>query len=363
MTAHHRFRKVIAVAAGAFIASTALTAAVVAPADAGVPKHKHELSIYKAEQYIKLDTHDLTEATVSCFNNDTAIDGMWMLRSVDKAPVGGDPDEDPDFPSTGGGAYNDLRDVSVLASYPDPNDTRKWNFKFQDRAYGDAQLSIYVLCISDYTSDTNGHHHQIKVTPLPVVTTGVTVDHPGFGDPRSYYEYPTSCQDDQYFVAPGFDVSGIDPDHRLVGSYASDNGKSWIWEFGALAGSHPVFYGKCIDRRVVSEGNHRHTIAMKQMPRGPSGVWGYTSVHGNLQTIHSGEDWRDVTYTCDQDNPSYHGYKAGVGMFWIGSHWQHTWFYGMEPRPKTRSFRFFSDVDSDVRIGALCINTRTSNPN
>ena len=367
MTAHTRFRKILAVTVGAFLASTALAASTVAPADAGnTTRHKHELSIYKAEKYVKLDgTFGADTPSVSCPSGDIALDGMWEFRSVDKAPIGGDPDDDPDYSDT---YFNDARDLYVKASYPDEFNQSTWNFKFENRGYGDIQLSIYVVCISRWTQATNNHNHQIGVRNLFHTTQPTVANTHGWAN-RTVWDSSSvgggSCLDGEYFVAPGFDVSNSGSDHRLVASYATNAGKSWGWEFGANNFYSVEFYGKCIDRRVLENAGHRHSIAMQQMPRGPGGVWGHTSQYGHQDWVASGGDWRDFTYTCDQDNPSYHGYKAAVGMFWMGHNWEHNWFLGMEPRPKTRAFRFFT-VDgwgsSEVKYGALCINTRTSNP-
>ncbi|GAA4373230.1 hypothetical protein [Nocardioides caricicola] len=389
MTAHPRYRRLVALAAGALVAPLALVATTTAPADAAPQKHKHEVYIYKVEKNLKLagvgtDTMgDTTTPFLQCNGGDIVLDGMWMVKSVDPyhAP-NPDPDEDPDFPSTNtnGGKYNDLRDVYVLASWPDA-DPRRWNFEFENRAYGDAQVKIYATCVRGFTekSGAPNHNHQILVRPLTTRTTDFThwTGHPTLGPNRSYYSWgagastvdPTGCGAGEYFVAPGFKMTASMPQkyHRLVASYPAVNpgapGRGWTWEFGE---SVPLsvsptnlpninLYGKCISRKVGANP-HTHALAMKHMPSADVST-------GTGVNIPVG-DPRFVEYSCDQDEPDFFGYKAAVGFFWVGHNWHHNWFLGMEPRPKTRVFGFWNAgaVSVETRFGALCINSRTANP-
>ncbi|WP_296605898.1 hypothetical protein [Nocardioides sp.] len=370
MTAQHRFR--IAAAVGALVAPLALVATSVAPADAAGAKHKHDVYIYKAEKNLKLkgvgtDTvGDTTMPTLSCNSGDVVLDGMWVVKHVDQyQPPQADPDEDPDFPSTDttGGIYNDERDVHVVASYPDQVDSRKWNFQIENRAYGDAQVKLYVTCIRGYTEYTNSHRHQVKVTNATPIATS-TIDHPSWPGSRSYYEWggapcaSAAGVNTEYFVAPGFKLDSAATDHRLVGSYPKygSNGLAWTWEFGGTGLTSGTFYGKCISRKVLSGASHVHALGMAHMPSS-------NPTAGHLTSIPAGDPY-EVQYSCDQDNDSWSGYKAAVGWFWMGNYWQHNWFLGMEPRPKTRAYSFWNGgaASASVTIGTLCINSRTANP-
>jgi hypothetical protein len=53
-------------------------------------------------------------------------------------------------------------------------------------------------------------------------------------------------------------------------------------------------------------------------------------------------------------------YKAMVGAFWIVDPW-HTWFLGMDPRPKQRSYKFWWDGggNNTAYLAALCVKART----
>lgn len=358
MTAQFRLR--VAAAVGALIAPMAMVATASAPAHAGTSSHKHEIYMYKVERYIKLagvgtDTvGDSPGQALSCNPDDIVLDGMWSIKNVDQyQPPPYDPDEDPTFPTTVGGVYNDARDVYVVSSYPDQFDQRRWNFEFDNRAYGDAQVKLFLTCIRSHTEYTNSHRHDIVVRNVTPVQPN-TVAHATYPN-RWVYDRGQFCSAQEYFVAPGFDLTGL-IDHRLVASYPTNAGRGWEWEFAASGTAAPFFYGKCIERRVFDGATPRHAIAMKLMPS-PN----FSS--GHVVSVPLG-DPRESQYTCDQDEPSYHGYKAMVGWFWMGNHWDDNWFLGMEPRPKTRSYVFwnFHGTPAQVKIGALCINSRTSAP-
>ncbi|MBI2245900.1 MAG: hypothetical protein HYU55_18795 [Nocardioides sp.] len=387
MTAHTRFR--VAVAIGALLAPLAVVAATSAPA-AATSKHKHEVYMYKMEKSLRLagvspdGFGDSPSPSLSCYNGDIALDGMWSIKSVDQyqPPSTTDPDDDPDYPSTEtlGGLYNDKRDVYVEASYPDTVDPAKWNFRFDNRAYGDAQVKVFVTCIRGYTEYANGHRHQVKVrtwapsaflTSAHAVYSGRTTwDSSGAG---------WACNSpDEYYVAPGFDLAATVKDHRLVGSYPTNGGRSWAWDFASFdpdplgdgtgpinpaGGESVTFYGKCIERQAAING-HRHAIVMKHLP---TPDWAVEPIgfgdDGYEVSIPLG-DPKTVQYSCDTDYSAYSGYKAMVGWFYMTDWWEHNWFFGMEPRPKTRVWQFWNghSVAAKVRIGVLCINSRTANP-
>ena len=363
MTAHTRIR--VAAAVGALIAPLVLVAASSAPASAGTPKHKHEMVLYKVESTVKLggagSEIDSPNQSLSCNPGDYVLDGMWLVKHVDQyAP---DPDDDPDFPS--GGQYNDERDVWVQASYPDqsPGNFRTWRFKFENKAYGDAQLRLAVTCINGRTQNSNGHNHAVNVRNV----FGGSAATAGAG--RFYVDSGLQawgkCNTGEYLVAPGFDLGATN--YRMVASYPSTQnaGLSWAWEF-AVADTVPAtptpaninVYGRCIDRKVASTSGHRHSIAMKHVPslNFPSWMESFMPTSSYPQ---------EVQYQCDQAPfTSLHNYKAMVGWFWMGTNWQHNWFIGMEPRPKLRAFTFWNHDpgSAQVKYGTLCINARTSNP-
>ncbi|MEP9363085.1 hypothetical protein ABLE68_08990 [Nocardioides sp. CN2-186] len=367
MTIHTRYRRIIAAAVGALIAPMALVAVTAVQANAVPSQHKHEIYMYKVEKSLRLSgvgadsMADSPSQWLSCNPFDYALDGMWSVKSVDQYnPPVYDPDDDSGYPttSTAGGLYNDKRDVWTLASYPDTSDGSKWNFRFDNRAYGDAQVKIFVTCIRHSVESSNNHSHDVVVTPA-FGSTFMTGHH-AWTD-RDYWDSSSTwfCAPDQYFVAPGFDFGpGYSPENRMLASYPTNGGLSWAWEF-ASNWSHPdqnvSFYGKCISRKTSLNG-HRHGIGMKHLPGVNFSDW--------KEALIPQGDPKETQYSCDQDFAQLHGYKAMVGWYWLGNHWEHNWFLGMEPRPKTRAFYWWNwDASSaQVKFGALCINSRTSNP-
>src|ERR1044072_6707388 len=156
MTTRSRYRTAAAV--GALVPPMAVVATTSAPADAGTSTHKHEVSMYKVERYVKLagvgtDTvGDSPGQSVYCDPGDIVLDGMWSIRNVDQYhPPTPDPDDDPGYPTNHGGVYNHAPHVHVVSSYPDQGDPRRWSFELDNRAYGDAQVKLFLTCIKNWT--------------------------------------------------------------------------------------------------------------------------------------------------------------------------------------------------------------------
>jgi len=349
MAIQPRFR--IAAALGALIAPMAVVATTATPADAGASKHKHEVTMYKVEKNVKLagvdsDTvGDSLTQSLSCSPGDFILDGMWLISSVDQyQPTPPDPDDDdPLFPG-GGSTSSDARDVYVAASYP--STTGSWFFQFENHAQGDAQLKIYATCIKNKT-EANKHVHSIVTTNFGNSGAQLTTQVGAFS--KYMWENPSAaCGAEQFFVAPGFKFNS--GSGRLVSSKPIYSGLGWHWEFASATAPTVTLYGMCLDRKVASYAGHRHVIAMKELP----------DLAGYNATIPVG-DPTQAQFTCDQDYSEYHGYKAMVGWFDM-TDWQHNWFLGMEPRPKTRAYKFWNPGpgSNHVRLGALCINSRTS---
>lgn len=363
MTAHTRSR--IAAIVGVLVAPLALVAASTSAGGAAPPpaKHKHEMVQYKVESTVKLagtgtDTvGDSPNQSLSCNPGDYVLDGMWLVKHVDQYPALPPDPDDPDLP--GVIPSGDERDVWVQASHPRTGDLRTWDFVFANRAYGDAQLRLAITCINGTTQYTNGHRHDVRVRFLwdggPVAPINVLAGR--FDVVRG------GCSPNEYFVAPGFDLGAVNfaNNYRLVGSYPLFSATGWTWEFGSwpppgMAPDPVSVWGRCIERRVFDGLTPQHWIAMAPMP---SPTW----VSFANSFVPPGGPF-EVKYQCDQDNVTMHNYKAMVGWFWMGDHWQNNWFLGMEPRPKLRAFTFWNNHVNPVLVkyGTLCINSRTSNP-
>ncbi|MGB0100797.1 MAG: hypothetical protein WBP61_11005 [Nocardioides sp.] len=358
MTAHARYRKLVALAVGAIVAPLLVVATTTAPAEARSWKHKHDVTMYKIERDIRLagggdhsPSGQVTSTSLSCRGSDSVLDGMWKVSSVDQYnPDPVDPDDDEDFPgSYTGGAYNDARDVFVHHSYA--SSSNSWAFKFENLAYGDAQLKAYITCIEAKT-ERNGHAHRIKTTDTSWSDAAAPDQAVGLG---GGYHASLTCSPTQFFVAPGFKINSGTT--RLAASHPLENGRSWRWIFNSTTAADVDFYGKCIDRKVAAANgfgsHHQHAIKMRHLPLASEGA--------NTKSISSGSP-QDVQFSCDEKSASRSGHKAMVGAFYL-HHPHTTWFLGMEPRPKTRVFRFFnSGGTSKVDLGILCVNSRTGNP-
>ncbi|MGY2701112.1 hypothetical protein [Nocardioides sp. HB32] len=369
MAIQTRFR--VAAAVGALIAPMALVATASAPADAGTSKHKHEVYMYKVEKNIRLSgvgsdsSADSGSQILQCDSGDSVLDGMWSVKHVDQyQPPQPDPDEDPDFPSapTLHGVYDDERDVWVQASYPvhfeGPSDFRSWQFNLENKAWGDAQVKLFLTCIRGYTEYTNSHRHQVVVRDLFGGAYQMD-DQGGWYGSEPQIQPWGSCRSDEYFVAPGFDVHSTN--WRLRGTYPRQSGRSWGWSFISDGTPFPAsvnidVYGRCISRRVVDGPTPKHSLGMVGLPS-----WDYASWYQSDIVLG---DPVEKQYTCDQQNGALHAYKAMVAWFWLDTHWDQNWYLGMEPRPKTRAFTFWNHAGSNakVRYGTLCVNSRTSFP-
>jgi hypothetical protein len=292
---------------------------------------------------------------------------MWSVKHVDQfQPPPPDPDEDPDNPSAPflHGVYDDERDVWVSASYPDSADFRSWRFELQNKAWGDAQVKLFLTCIRGTTEASNSHSHQVRIRNVFTAAPAVDVAHPWgngrfYTDPTSYGECTSSPTVKEYFVAPGFKFSSAN--YRMVATYPWTQGRSWVWEFATDAPATPMpatvdVYGRCIERRVFDGATPRHALNMVHQPGIPLGTWATSNIPIG--------DPKERQYSCGQDDSDYNAYKAMVGWFYLDTNWFDNWYLGMEPRPKTRSFYFWNHAGTPalVRFGVLCINSRTGFP-
>jgi hypothetical protein len=351
MTARTRSRTFLVGAAVAALAAPLAAIALSAPAEAkgNVGPRKHEVTMYKVEKHVDLSGEypdNYVSTSLSCSTGDIVLDGMWRVDHVDQVNTS---DVDPDDPSSS--FYGDERDVVVYASYPDSVDSRKWNFRLEDVSEGNAQVKLFVTCIKGATEATANHKHGIEVSG---VFSNPTSDNFGVG--HNPLDFGSSCAPGYFAVAPGFNFVD-DDDNRLFRSWPTSTFRGWQWAF-TVAAPHPNVdvYLKCINKKVVqalgpgASKKHSHKIPMAFKP----GYAGFaTSVWGPHAAI-------ERTYSCDQDDSRYHAYKAMVGGFWIDDP-DHTWFLGMDPRPKSRAYRFWYDNagSNSVYLGALCIKSRT----
>ncbi|MBB6628023.1 hypothetical protein H5V45_11910 [Nocardioides sp. KIGAM211] len=326
-----RHRRSLAVATGllALVAPLAAVAVSSAPAEASNTK-THHVKMYKVEAQVDLDGEypdNSTHTHLSCGAGDYALDGMWRVDSVDQA----NPDTD---------TFGDERDVEVTASYGDTADMTKWHFEITNRADGDAQLKIFLTCLQGTTEGQHGHSHAITVTNKTLPASNNQAD----GDWEK--EYTAQCAVGQYAVAPGFKIANGSA--RPYGSYMTTDFRGWKWGFVNSSTPDIQPYLRCLTIRTgaAGAGGHVHKLYAQWFP-------GYAGDMDFVPVKHQTER----QYSCT--NKFYD--KGMVASWWINDH-QYTYWLGMDPRPKTRAFRYWREAGGDGKtyIALLCIGTRTS---
>lgn len=374
MTAHTRFRRsLVGAAVVALVAPLLAVVAMASSASAAVGPRPHEVYMYKVEKHVDLsgeypDNYS-GDVYLSCNDGDYALDGMWKVSHVDQ------PSNEPVFDSTA--IYNDERDVVfyTAASY----DKSTYLFRFENYADGNAQIKLFLTCIRKQTEATANHKHDIVVTGL--YYKGI---HAGFGNSSgSFDDYDDSwvgghsdewgnfqeCPSGYYAVAPSYDFYDsydYGTKNWLYRSYVSDNGRSWNWAFllrDVSSNIHLNVGYRCLRGYVGNTnfgGNHSHQLPIAFKP-------GYNNDfrHGNpywANYLNFGS--QEKQFSCDDgyNGSKYQDYKAMVGGWYIWNPF-HTWYWGMDPRPKTRAYQFYYDGygfgSNRVDLGIMCVKSRT----
>lgn len=306
----------------AFIAGAALIPAAASAAP------KHFTKVYKVEQHIDLDGGEYAHEHVYCYPGDYAVDGMWRVDHVDQA--------NPQI-----GVFGDMRDVTVTRSYSDlqqGGDAAKWHFEMTNKADGRAQVKIFATCIGLKTAE-NSHQHKIKIRPLK---TTAWFPGPDFSDPS------LACiPGKEIAVGPGFKLlSGGDV--WLKSSYPGNPlSSSWNWNFVVSAPSSIEVSVLCMRTTTGWANGHRHKLKVELKP----GWWplGARTLKKNAV--------QEKRVAC------YDGYRAIVGALGIApSYHGQIHFLGMDPRPKSRAFKFWNtDMFNDLPIylSTICLGIRT----
>lgn len=353
MTARTRSRTfLVGAAVVALTAPLAIVAALVAPSTAAgnVGPRMHEVYTYKVERHVDLSGEypdNTFNGYVACDAGDLALDGMWRIDHVDQfQPADSDFDDplDPDV-----GTYNDQRDVIVYASYGAANPHgNRWYFRLENRAQGNAQVKLFATCTRYRTEPgpAGNHRHDIDISNRYVEAN----DNRPAG--ATWFDSGFDCGAGAYAVAPGFDFTGNTRNH-IYRSWPALNGRGWSWGF-KLDGANPSLnvYVRCIKARVKTASGHTHKLPQTFRPHHNGGPQIWVTPH---QTPV------ERRYDCDDNDGRYSNYKAAVGAFHIADP-HHVWFYGMDPRPKQRAFRFWWDgtgPDNYVYTGTHCIRART----
>ena len=313
----------------ALLAPLAVAAGISSPAQGAAPR-LHHVKMYKVEAHVDLSGEfpdNSLHTHLYCRPGDYAIDGMWRVDHVDQA-------NPPD-------TFGDERDVQVNASYGDNADASEWHFRFVNNADGDAQLKIFLTCIDSSTEGQHGHSH-------PIVLSNRYDDNSNAAMPSgaTAMTHATQCTGaNELAVAPGFNYTA--GSGRIYRSWPSANFRNWQWAFVVGGPADLTVYHRCLAIKTGPGGNgpHAHRLYADWLP-------GYNGDFDNIPMSDSFERRLSCTHQ------SYD--KGMVGAFWINDP-SHVWWLGMDPRPKTRAYRFWNDGGGNhgTYVALLCIGSRT----
>ena len=300
--------------------------AFVLPASA-LASPTHFVKVYKVEKQLDLDGHGYAHDHVYCNPGDYAVDGMWRVDNVDQA--------NPQI-----GVFGDMRDISVTRSYSDlqqGGDRTKWHFEIKNHADGRAQLKLFATCLGGKTVE-NSHQHWIKIRPKKT-----TAWFPG-GD---FSSPALGCiPGKEVAVGPGFKLlSGGDVWEKS--SYPGNPlSSSWNWNFVVSSPSAIEVSVLCLRKQTGWKWHHRHNLKIWLKP----GWW-----PNGARTLTK-NSVQELRVSC------YDGYRAMVGAFGVApSYHGYIHFLGMDPRPKTRAFKFWNTDpfnDLPIYLATICIGNR-----
>ena len=361
---------------GAFALVVAALALFLTPALASA---HHDLVIYKAEQHVDLES-DEKEVSVSCNAGDYALDGMWRIDHAD---------QDDYVPAL------DLITSAVDVLKATPTSDSTYSFKFVKNAIGRAQVKVFVTCLGQKTQG-GSHQHAFATAfvddagaALPANTydsanTNVT------GHPTDYVknQATATCPTGTILVSPGFEA------HTLSGAFGGDSVAgmmrlyesntttsprdwSWRWENSALPDATYTFTVttkfRCLKIKVPPTGFDKHKLVAKWKnavsfePKKKKVSEGQYHCGSHYKAIVAGFTIHDGAEVAGTDSNYF---KDGTGLKPVSMSWgppAHEWnnifFLGMDPRPKTRAYRFAnrsSTTTWPVTLRATCINDRTT---
>lgn len=334
----------------------------------------HDLRIYKMEKQVVLDSDEDTDVNVECLGTDRVLDGMWRIDHADY-------DEDQTAFETIATA------VDVREAWSDT--PSRYHFSFVKNAIYRVQLKVFITCLGVNTEEggKTSHAHAMTYAPgyphpgpaqapytaaaapgVPVGSLVSTQDCTAPAGAPAGYKW--------ILITPGFQVVPTSPNPeigigRLVRSIhtnttVSSPADTWKWAFavgtGGDYGAAITVSWRClrirIDKKIdgITTSSDRHKLVKKVRRSSPHpaplGANGFTTAQ-----VHCGDSYKavvagfdiddaDVDYTLNTD--------FGLGLWKI-------WYLGMDPRPKTRAYRFLNIGSADtVQLAATCLNYRTT---
>lgn len=331
----------------------------------------HLLGSYKVEKHIDIEGEDGTY-TVSCPNNDIAIDGMWRIDNVDQ-------DNDfvydpaPTFPRNA--ASDVLNSLEPVAAYPDSPSVSKWLFKFVATSGGDVQGKLSLFCLPKRPTAVAGHSHDWLpsarkssnvdepsgdlVIPAPGANTysnGVYTPTPGVSPTGS------DCAPGEIAIQPGFEWRTPDSYGKPWMRYPTSTSlwRNYKWGFFTPTGGTVRLYWRCLP--LLSDYNvplgHRHKLVKTpKLTPTPVGALIKKNSVTEVQVI-CGDQYKAAIGVWD------FGYTGYVWNVPANSYYKRLWYLGMDPRPKSRAFKILNtdsvDIAANPKFGALCFKTKTT---
>jgi hypothetical protein len=339
------------------LASLAALGVLALPSSALAGK-AHLVTVYKVEKHVDIQGSDDTYSVPCHSKSDIVLDGMWRIDNVDQDNDWDQPANYPLGSPVGLAIQNSLRARSAEAdkqpgsAVSDPKND--YTFAFDSTAGGDTQIKLWVTCLPN-PSPGIGHSNPWIVSG-PATTTGSTAAIAGFPLGTEVGQTAT-CPANQIVIAPSFTVTSGDPDLVLSypGSPSSPNLRTWKWAWYAPAAATISHDASCLQLRsgpASSGPPHVHRLVVN-------------FVHTTTSAANHGVKHQTI---MERQRSCGELYKAVVGAFDIRSAWDNvngwmrTYFLGMDPRIKTRAYKFvnLSSSDSAVDVGAVCFKDKTT---
>lgn len=330
----------------------------------------HDLRIYKMEKQVVLDSDEDTNVNLPCLGTDRVLDGMWRIDHADL-------DEDqPAFGETIGTA------VDVREAYSDT--ASRYHFSFVKNAIYRVQLKVFVTCMGAKSENggKTSHAHELTYVPASGAPNSEATTIPAGSTGLKTVTKTCAASPKSIIVAPGFKITpdadvDVDPDDltnppiglgRIYRSILADTtssslANSWTWAFSLGNTSSPNGGGKievswrCLNIRVDklpggASAPDRHKLVKRVRSATPSvGANAFAN-----PTLSCGDAYKAVVAGFDILDARVDGTLAPFSS----GLWK-TWYLGMDPRPKSRAYRFMSTSTADtVTIAATCLNYRTT---
>jgi hypothetical protein len=266
------------------------------------PEAQHQVDEQRVETQADLSAGETRTFSVTCPTGYFASDGSGRVDAVDQG--------------TG-----TLADVLVRESRSSSLDT--WTVTMVNHATGRAQGKVFADCVQRETAEVDGHRHALVLDQAATETRALT-------GPTTV---TVTCADDQYPVAPGYQLDGDGVVRRSEAAGPS----AWTFEVVPSGATTGTFSSRCLDSRVSRVSGHDHRLDLGQVA---------THV-----TVGAGQVVEAQTTCGDLARGIVGGWSLDGGLVLTGA----------EPRAKTRATRLFNPTSAPLTadLTLQCLETRT----